>query len=60
VASSTAGDCAAEGRCARFHIQDAERRHHDETEILAAWVAGLPASRLDYDWFATVSAAGES
>ncbi|WP_158889103.1 hypothetical protein [Amycolatopsis anabasis] len=44
--------CTAEEVALDLAIQDAERRHHDEPELVATWEARLPASRFDYDWFA--------
>jgi hypothetical protein len=42
--------CTAEEVALDLAIQDAERLWHEETELVAALEADLPASRSDYNW----------
>lgn len=42
--------CTAEEIALDLAIQDAERLHHDEDELVADLEAELPASRSDYNW----------
>jgi hypothetical protein len=42
--------CTAEEIALDLAIQDAERLHHDEHELIADLEAELPASRTDYSW----------